>query len=107
MRAGVSKAWTNSALFGANRNLKVRRVRVTTDRCSNADQNVRCVRTVFGGGLIDGASRDSTQLSTGRFVLHGYPICNNLPMCGRYKLSRRKQLIEALQQRRRCESRGL
>jgi hypothetical protein len=66
--------------FGTNRNLKVCRVRVTTDRCSNADQNVRCVRTVFGGGWIDGASRDSTTRlsagSTGRFVLRGYPICN-------------------------------
>jgi hypothetical protein len=47
--------------------------------------------------------RDSIEW---RFVLHGCPICNNLPMCGRDKLSRRKQIIEALQQRRRSESRG-
>ena len=24
-----------------------------------------------------------------------HPICNNLPMCGRYRLSRRKQIVEA------------
>jgi putative SOS response-associated peptidase YedK len=24
----------------------------------------------------------------------GYPICHNLPMCGRYRLSRRKQIVE-------------
>jgi hypothetical protein len=40
---------------------------VTTGRCSNPDQNVRWLRAVFGGGLIDGASRDS--MSPGRFVL--------------------------------------
>jgi hypothetical protein len=27
-------------------------------------------------------------------MLDAYPICNNLPMCGRYRLSRRKQLVE-------------
>jgi hypothetical protein len=31
-------------------------VRVTTGRCSNAERNVRWVRTACGGGLIDGAS---------------------------------------------------
>jgi putative SOS response-associated peptidase YedK len=35
-----------------------------------------------------------TRLSPGRFVLHGNLICHNLPMCGRYGLSRRKQIIE-------------
>jgi hypothetical protein len=34
---------------------------VTTGNCACADQNVRCVRAVFGGGLIDGASRDSIE----------------------------------------------
>jgi hypothetical protein len=35
-----------------------------------------------------------TRLSPGRFVLRGNPTCHNLPMCGRYRLSRRKLLIE-------------
>jgi putative SOS response-associated peptidase YedK len=35
-----------------------------------------------------------TRKSLGRFVLHGNPICHNLPVCGRYRLSRRKQIIE-------------
>jgi hypothetical protein len=35
-----------------------------------------------------------TRLSPGRFVLRGNPICHNLPMCGRYRLSQRKQLVE-------------
>lgn len=26
--------------------------------------------------------------------LNAFPICHNLPMCGRYPLSRRKQIIE-------------
>src|ERR1700722_15817138 len=34
---------------------------VTTGNCACADQNVRWVRAVFGGGLIDGASRDSIE----------------------------------------------
>src|ERR1700757_3223779 len=28
------------------------------------------------------------------FESGGSPICHNLPMCGRYRLSRRKQIIE-------------
>jgi putative SOS response-associated peptidase YedK len=29
-----------------------------------------------------------------RRALKTYPICHNLPMCGRYRLSRRKQIVE-------------
>src|ERR1035438_675158 len=29
-----------------------------------------------------------------RRALKTYPICHNLPMCGRYRLSRRKQLVD-------------
>jgi putative SOS response-associated peptidase YedK len=35
-----------------------------------------------------------TRKSLGRFVLHGNAICHNLPVCGGYRLSRRKQIIE-------------
>jgi hypothetical protein len=49
-----------SATFG-------NKVGVTTGHCSNPDRNVRWLRAFFGGGLIDGASRDS--MSPGRFVL--------------------------------------
>jgi len=31
---------------------------------------------------------------TRRAVQSAHPICNNLPMCGRYRLSRRKQILE-------------
>jgi hypothetical protein len=34
---------------------------VTMGNCAYADQNVRCGRAVFGGGLIDGAYRDSIE----------------------------------------------
>jgi len=43
MRAGVSKSFKvidKFRAFGTSRNLKGCRVRVTTHRCSNADQNV-------------------------------------------------------------------
>src|SRR5580704_8519811 len=35
--------------------------RVTKGNCVRAGQKVECVRAVFGGGLIDGASRDSIE----------------------------------------------
>ncbi len=34
------------------------------------------------------------EQGAGRPRVKGPPICHNLPMCGRYRLSRRKQVVE-------------
>src|SRR5208337_4750919 len=41
------------------------------------------------------AKRDSSGKRFRRETAHlAKPICHNLPMCGRYRLSRRKQLVQ-------------
>ena len=49
-------------------------------------------RAALWGGLFNEASR--TRKSFGRFRFAGRSICHNLPMCGRYRLSRRKLIVE-------------
>jgi hypothetical protein len=42
--------------------------------------------------LFQSAGRERSAENTLRSQCH--PICHNFPMCGRYRLSRRKQIIE-------------
>jgi hypothetical protein len=45
-------------------------------------------------GRLDGFCQPSTGPAGPVSNANAHPICHNLPMCGRYRLSRRKQIVE-------------